>query len=52
MPERRKVYLWSAAEDQVSDQVSGHRRCGHADMAMSEGIYNVGKPARLIDHRQ
>src|SRR3984893_8644016 len=41
-----------SAGDEVRDHLAGHRRRGHPDMAVAEGVDHVRGGARWADHRQ
>src|SRR5204863_3788617 len=50
--EWRNVDRGRAAGDEISDDPAGHRRRGHPDMAVAEGIDDIGARARRPEHRQ
>src|SRR5260370_26185646 len=50
--ERGNVDRRGAAGDEVRDHLAGHRRRGHPDMAVAEGVDDIRSGARRADHRQ
>src|SRR5712671_6961521 len=50
--ERRDIDARRLIADNFGNNLSGHRRTRHADMAMSECVDHVARAARAADHRQ